>query len=79
MLIEVSLMVKFKYAVESQPTAFVVVYVYIPGAALTTPFQIYVGVFEHTATFVVLVDVAFVVNNKVATESQPALFVVVNV
>ena len=56
-LVDVVLVVNTNVATESNPTLFVEVYVYVPGAVLLIPFQVYDGVFTHTATSVVLVDV----------------------
>jgi hypothetical protein len=77
--VDVGFVVNTNVATESHPTLFVVVYVYVPGAVLTIAFQVYDGVFTHTATLVVLVDVGLVVNTNVATESHPTLFVEVYV
>ena len=70
-LADVALTVRFNVAIESQPDAPVVVYVYVPAALIDCPFQLYGNCDGQIAVFVVLVLVALIVTINVATESHP--------
>ena len=74
-----SLIVKISVATESHPVALVVVNLYNPVALYSAPFQLYGNWFEQTVTLVVDVVGSLIVKFNVATESQPAALVVVNV
>ena len=70
------MIVKFKVAVESQPTALVVVNVYVPLSVYVTPFQ---SKLSQAVTSSDDVELLLIVKFKVAVESQPSALVVVNV
>ena len=67
------LIVKFKVAVESQPTALVVANVYVPLSVYVTPFQ---SKLSQAVTFSSDEELLLIVKFKVAVESQPTALVV---
>ena len=71
--------VKFKVAIESQPAVLVVLKVYVPAILYGVPFQVYGNAAEQTEIFVVETVSFKTLRFKVATESQPAAFVVLKV
>jgi hypothetical protein len=70
-LAETAFCVKFKVATESHPTELVNVTEYVPVVAYECVFQVYGKADGQTLILVVLVETAFCVSIKVATESHP--------
>ena len=70
------MIVKFKVAVESQPTALVVVNVYVPLSVYVTPFQ---SKLSHAVASSEDDELLLIVKFNVAVESQPVALVVTKV
>ena len=74
-LVRVAFTIRFKVATESHPAALIKLAVYVPAALIVWPFQVYGSWLSQIVVFVMLVNVAFTIKFKVATESQPAVLI----
>jgi hypothetical protein len=74
-LVEAAFCANIKVAMESHPTAFTKITVYVPAVAYELLFQLYGKADGQMLILVVLVDAAFCANIKVAMESHPTALV----